>query len=383
MPLFTANYPTYPNSAPTLLSTPERTGALPTYTGQGIVIAFIDSGFYPHPDIASRVLMHVDATARYAIESTASRRFQQAHNYSWHGQMTSVIAAGDGSVSAGRYRGIASGAQLVLIKVSNLRWEIKEDDILRGLQWVNANHQRFNIRVVNLSVGGDFVSADPQHPIYELVRGLTDGGVVVVAAAGNQPVERLVPPASSAEAITVGGLDDQNTLDHALWVAYGSNYGSAYDGSAKPDLLAPARWIPSPILPGTTVAREAQWLGPLLQSSDAKTLRRALRQGYEDFGLTWRSAAIPNDEVYNLLQERIHTHKLIDANHQHVDGTSVAAPIVSAVVAQMLEVNPQLTPAQIKQILVATARRVDTVPTAQQGGGALNAPEAVQRALGA
>lgn len=383
MPLFKANYPTHDLYRHDLLSTPERTNASQAYSGQGVVIAFIDGGFYPHPDIADRVVMHVDATTKYIVESLNNRRYYDIHDYSWHGQMTSVVAAGDGRVSAGRYKGIASSAHLLLIKVSNLRWEVKEADIQRGLEWLVEHYQRFNVRVLNLSVGGDFVSEDPEHPIYRAIRTLSNGGVTVVAAAGNRALAELFPPASAAEAITVGGVDDHNTLDRDMWTYYRSNYGSAYDGSKKPDVLAPAAWIASPILPGTAVAREARWLGPLLYSSDAKTLRQVLRKGYEDFGLTWRDVALPNDQIFNLLQDRINAHKIIDTNYQHVDGTSVSAAIVSSVIAQMLEANPKLKPAQIKQILQESATALSD-PSAPENGTrrVLDARAAVQAASG-
>jgi serine protease AprX len=82
-----------------------------------------------------------------------------------------------------------------------------------------------------------------------------------------------------------------------------------------------------------------------------------------------------------MLQQRIHAHKIIDAHHQHVDGTSVAAPIVSSVIAQMLEANPRLTTQQIRAILTITAAPLPGVPVEKQGGGVLNAPGAVKAAL--
>ena len=72
--------------------------------------------------------------------------------------------------------------------------------------------------------------------------------------------------------------------------------------------------------------------------------------------------------------------KVIDAKHQYVDGTSVAAAIVSGVVAQMLEANPALTPRQVRAILIATARPLDGV-AAQQGAGMIQAGAAVAEAL--
>src|SRR5262245_31772160 len=132
MPVFTPNYPAFQAGHCTLLPTPERIRAAYDYTGRGVVIAFIDSGFYPHPDLEGRILLHVDASTNRVVEQAAGF---ESSDLSWHGQMTSVIAAGDGKTSGGKYRGIAPDAKLVLVKVSTPRGHIKETDILRGLRW--------------------------------------------------------------------------------------------------------------------------------------------------------------------------------------------------------------------------------------------------------
>ncbi|MBC8171832.1 MAG: S8 family serine peptidase [Anaerolineae bacterium] len=375
MPVYLSNYPAHQRGEISLLTTPERTGALPQYTGQGVTIAFIDSGFYRHPDLKGRILAHVDATTSSIVESDY---VPKSPAFSWHGQMTTVIACGDGSKSGGRYRGIASGASLLLIKVSNPRNEIKEADILRGLRWLLKHHQRYNVKIVNLSVGGDYVSYDAYHPLHRVVGDLTAAGVTVIAAAGNSAHDHLVPPASAADAITVGGVDDHNTLDRAAWTLYNHNYGMAYDGSTKPDVLAPARWVASPILPGTQVAMEAFWLGPLMQSDESHPVRQLIRQGSAAKGLAKLFGDFQNSEH---MQQRVYTHKLVDAYHQHVDGTSVAAPIVSAIAAQMLEANPRLTPAQIRQCLRDTAHALPNIAANLQGAGVINAAVAVQTAI--
>jgi serine protease AprX len=82
-----------------------------------------------------------------------------------------------------------------------------------------------------------------------------------------------------------------------------------------------------------------------------------------------------------MIQARINTHKIVDAHHQHVDGTSVATPIVSAVVAQMLEADSQLTPGQIRSILCATARPLVGFALERQGSGVIRAADALAQAL--
>jgi serine protease AprX len=377
MSVFKSNYP-HSSDQPDLLPTPQRVRALSEYTGSGVVIAFIDAGFYPHPDIRDRILVHVDASTNHVVEQSADF---ETSDLSWHGQMTSVIACGDGSTSGGKYRGIASGAQLVLVKVSTPKGQIKERDILRGLRWLADTHRRFKVKVVNISVGGDRQNSDPNYALHRMVRKLTREGVTVVIAAGNRGTEMLLPPASAAEGITVGGINDNNSLDPGDWTLYRHNYGRSYDSSPKPEVLAPAEWIASPIMPGSSVAREARWLAPLLTTQGNSPLTEVLAKGHADLGLSQDLILNPDERLQKMLQQRIHAHKIIDAHHQHVDGTSVAAPIVASVAAQMLEANPGLTPAQIRAILTATAQPLPGIPIEKQGGGVVNAAQAVLAAI--
>lgn len=376
--MFKPNYPFYDPDQFTMLSIPERVGAPPAYTGRGVVIAFIDSGFYPHPDFADRVLVHADATSNRIVEG---RRYHEPAGYAWHGQMTAAIACGDGRTGGGKFRGIASNANLVLIKVSNYKKRIKEPDILRGMEWLLANHRRFNVRILNISVGGDFESNDPDHPLYRACRALHDAGVIVLVAAGNRGARQLVPPASAPTAITVGGYNDQNSLDQKLWVPYTNNYGTAYDGTVKPEVISAAVWIPSPIMPDTEVAREAYWLSQLLRTRDPIDIHRLIWEGRTDLGILPSFAKQPVQPVYDIVQERINKHKIIDGFYQHVDGTSVSTPIVSSIVAQLLEVNPTLTPEQVRAMLTATAQPLTKSPAEKQGAGCVDPAKAVAKVL--
>ncbi len=376
--MFPASFP-YAGARPDVLSLHERTGATTRYTGRGVVIALIDSGFYPHRDLSGRIRLYVDASTSHFIET---RRVTRTDVFSWHGQMTSVLAAGDGSSSQGRYRGLATGAEVVLVRVTNPRGGIKEPDILRGLQWVAANHQRLNIRVVNVAVGGDWENHDPHYPLHDVVRRLTQEGVTVVVAAGNANQPVLLPPASAPEAIIVGGVDDNNSADVNQWRLYHHNYGRAHDGSYKPDILAPAKWLPSPILPGSQMMRHARWLAPLLHVTDAAEATRLLCAGYRDLGIHQAAACTPDEGVYGQIRALIHKHKIIDAYHQHVDGTSASSAVLAGLVAQMLEANPALNPYEVRVILESTAVRFPDVPLERQGAGIMHPAAAVAAAAG-
>ncbi|MBK8032426.1 MAG: S8 family serine peptidase [Chloroflexi bacterium] len=173
MPLFSANVPYAETFQRGVLSLHERLGASTHYTGRGVVIAFIDSGYYMHPDLGDRILVHADASTNHIIEQ---HEVMTPDDLSWHGQMTSVVAAGSGWESGGRFKGLAADSRLVLIKITSPRGLVKESDILRGLRWLIDTHVHYGVKVVNLSVGGDFVSYDPEHPIYKAIRKLVDAG---------------------------------------------------------------------------------------------------------------------------------------------------------------------------------------------------------------
>lgn len=203
---------------------------------------------------------------------------------------------------------------------------------------------------------------------------------MVTIAAGNKGAPLLVPPASAPEALTIGGVDDRNTTDIAKWRPYPNNYGLAYDGTPKPEVVGPAAWIPSPMLPGSAEAREARWLWQLLRAPDEVAVRQLLIRSYGELNIPRWQAFKPDERTFEHVQARIFKHKIIDADHQHVDGTSVSSAIAASVVAQMLEANPQLTPRDVRAILMATAKQLPGVPEARQGAGVIDAGAAVRAA---
>src|SRR4051812_39057747 len=80
-----------------VIPTPERLSADPTLTGRGVTIAFLDSGFVAHPDIATRI----DAFVDVAGDEKWAGDIQEPEAHHWHGTQTVVACAGDGSLSDG------------------------------------------------------------------------------------------------------------------------------------------------------------------------------------------------------------------------------------------------------------------------------------------
>ncbi len=355
-----------------ILPTPLRVNADPHFTGKGITICIIDSGFFLHDDLIAtrnRVKALVDITN----PDNGHDYFLHPNPESWHGTMTSVVCAGDGYKSNGLYKGIASDADLVLIKVQVTNdkhpdhGRITSEHIAAAMQWVLDHHKEFDIRVVSMSLGEDKPSTHRESKVSQLAEKLIADGVVVVAAAGNDVQAPLKPPASSPNVITVGGLDDSNNLEHIRRL-YHSSFGQTPDGLMKPELIAPAIWVAAPILPETKEKCEAEWLHTLLGFGEAELAEFTSAHRSEIKSAT----GIDFDGTFSLrnkLVERVQATKFISSSYMHVDGTSFAAPIVAAVVAQLLQANPSLTPFDIRNLLFRTAQRLPEHEAVRQGFG--------------
>lgn len=356
-----------------------RLGADERFTGRGVTIAFLDSGFYSHPDLTapeSRILAYHNVVQR-GTDTLISPDVA-----SWHGMMTSVVAAGNGSLSNGFFRGLAPDCQVVLVKVSK-SGHIPERNIERGLKWVLENRERYNIRIVNISAGGDFEQSYLQNSLCQMVERAVREGIVVVCAVGNagmEPGHPVLPPASSPSAIAVGGLDDRNSLDRARRGMYRSSYGPTVDGLQKPELIAPGIWVPAPILPHTPTAAEAELYARLDRASDEE-LRPLIEENAEVDRDLHESRELPTHLLRQLISIKLHEADVISEHYKFVDGTSFAAPIVSSTVACMLEANPHLSPQQVKRILIDTAERLPNVEIDRQGWGVIAPRRAVELAL--
>jgi serine protease AprX len=366
-----------------VLSTPLRLDADERFTGKGVTIAFLDSGFYWHDDLTTptnRILAYRNLVN--PTDNLETLRQKQHDVASWHGMMTSVVAAGNGSLSNGFYRGIAPEANVVLVKLAKTG-RITEQNILEGLEWVLNNRTRFNIRVVNISAGGDFEQSYLHDSLSETVENCVRQGLTVVCAVGNAghlPHHPVYPPASSPSCIAVGGLNDNNSLNRAKRGMYQSSYGPTLDGLQKPEVIAPSIWVPAPILPNTPTSQQAKLLEILDKAGD-EDLHRLIA---ENAGIDRELEAELDGSVSSIRQLIIlkrRNEALITQHYKYVDGTSFAAPIVSSVAAQMLEANPRLTPQQIKRILISTAERIPGHEVDRQGWGVIDPRRAVERAL--
>jgi len=287
-------------------------------TGKGVGVAVIDTGIAGQlpdfeeagPSTASRVVASVvtnpDAT--------------HARDTYGHGTHVAGILAGNGSERAkrdplrGRYIGVAPEADLISVKVSDDDGDATVLDVIYGLQFAVDRRHDLNIRVVNLSLESSEPGSYRTDPLNAAVESAWLKGLVVVAAGGNRGSGADAvshAPGNDPYVISVGALDDQASRrdgddSRASW----SSRGTTRDGFAKPDLHAPGARIVSTLAPGSAFA-----------------------------------AMCPSCIV---------SGEMIRAG-----GSSMAAPMVAGAAALLLEKHPQLTPDEVKGVLLAAARRVN------------------------
>ena len=357
-----------------VIPTVEKLNSDPARSGRGICIAFLDSAFYPHPDFIDRVVAFHDV----AGDEDSLGAIHKPSGHHWHGTQTVVACAGNGSLSDGVYRGLAHEANLVLVKVSR-DGRVADASIEAGLRWVISNRERHNIRVLNMSLGGDMDVGLADSCINQLTEDLVVAGVVVTVAAGNSAETRSIPPANSPSVITVGGYSDENQFSPENFDLYHSSHGATADGLIKPEIIAPAMYVAAPILPNTADYLAAETLSMLAGTPDYG-FRTMLEQRWNDGGIDPQILERDDQSARLAVDDAIIRRKIVATHYQHVDGTSFAAPITASVAAQMIEANPALTPAAIKNILISTASRLGGHPAIRQGFGVVNAGLAVEKA---
>jgi serine protease AprX len=308
--------------------------------GTGVGIAIIDSGVTAwHNDLGADRVVH--------FADFVSGRITPYDDYG-HGTHVAGIIAGSGFDSDGARRGIAPGAHLVALKALGARGEGYVSHVVAALNYAIEHRERFNIRIVNLSVASGVYESFLTDPLTVAARRAVDAGIVVVTAAGNfgrgpggEPLYGgITSPGNAPWVLTVGAGSHNGTTrrrDDTV-AAFSSRGPTRIDRAVKPDLVAPGVGIES--------------------LADADSLLFQAHPGARLWGT--RETAV---EPYLALS-----------------GTSMAAPVVTGTIALMLEANPDLTPNLVKAILHYTAEDRPFYDHFVEGAGALNARGAVQLA---
>lgn len=227
-------------------------------TGEGVTIAFIDTGVTMHGDFCI-------GKRRIKYFKDFINNKEHPYDDNGHGTFVAGVCSGNGALSGGKFSGVAPRSNIISLKALNGLGEASADKILNAMEWVYLNHNEYDIKLVCMSFGSDPLGLND--PIMSGAEALWKEGLVVVAAAGNSGPEfqTIKSPGVSSQIITVGGFDD-NRIDidsfneNFFEVADFSSRGPAFS-RYKPDLVAPSVDIVScgrekayTVLSGTSVA---------------------------------------------------------------------------------------------------------------------------------
>lgn len=243
---------------------------------------------------------------------------EQPYDDDGHGTHVAGIIAGNGFSSKGKYMGVAPDANIVGVKILGDDGSGNISDVIAGIQWTVGNKSKYNIKVITLSLGTKSRNKCADDPLCQAVDVAVAAGIAVAVAAGNSGPgsSTITSPAISPNVITVGACDDREASHPGdIAVADFSSVGPTNDGLEKPDILAPGVGINS---------------------------------------LTNKSF-----------------------EYKKLSGTSMATPIIAGCIALLYEKNPQLTPSQIKEMIMADATDLG-LDSNKQGAGLLNIKEIIE-----
>ncbi len=308
------------------------------YYGNGVVIAVMDTGVdnehrslndfddiddEPDADASSyndqKWVAGFDATSPNPNPDGAT----DPDDGNGHGTHVAGSALGTGDASR-NHRGTAPGAALVDIKVLTDGGGTNSQASLAGIQWMinnkdtdwGINSTYKGIQIASMSYGSVGTPLNPgdqgdngTSAEASLINQATEAGIICVVAIGNDGSNRVPSPGSADGAITVGSVDDNNTI--------------LRDDDVHSDF---SNWGPR-----LSDGDDDEWdeLKPDITS-----------YGHNIISATYgTSLPIPGDAG------------LADDQYDSKSGTSMATPIASGVVALMLEADPSLTPQEVKDIL--------------------------------
>ncbi|MRG87897.1 S8 family peptidase [Salinibacillus xinjiangensis] len=276
-----------------------------TLTGKGTKIAVIDTGVYPHQDLAGRITDFVD----FVNNRT------EPYDDNGHGTHCAGDAAGNGEASASKYKGPAPEASIAGVKVLDKMGSGSLETVMQGIDWCiqyNENNPNNPIDIISMSLGStaqDY-GEENKDPMVQMVEEAWATGIVVCVAAGNEGPEpnTIASPGISDQIITVGALDDKNTANTRSddEVANFSSRGPTIYGLTKPDILAP--------------------------------------------GVNIVSLRAPNSYL-----DKLQGSSRVGEHYFQLSGTSMATPLCAGVVALIKQSNPRLTPKEVKDLLKSGA----------------------------
>ncbi|MDG2048412.1 MAG: S8 family peptidase [Halioglobus sp.] len=282
-------------------------------TGKGVTVAVVDSGLWEHEALVNDTTGQNRVLARY--DALTDSLDSEVVDESGHGtHMSSIIAHSGKTKRNGRptrfYKGVAPDVNLVVVKVLDRDGLAHLLEIVRAIQWVVDNREQYGIRILNLSFAQTPRWPYWEDPVNQAVMKAWESGITVVAAAGNEgpDAETIGSPGNVPAIITVGAVTDSwtpNTRDDD-YIPDFSSRGPTPSGHVKPDIVS---------------------------------------LGGHMTGLIRPASALALDQPEDMLR----TGEFVST------GTSQASALVSGIVALLLQVEPSLTPDEIKCRLITSA----------------------------
>ena len=299
--------------------------------GTGIGVAVIDSGIIDIPDFHgqnNRVVF-----AQNFVGGTSG----SANDQYGHGSHVAGIIGGSGNKSSGSnyfytFKGVAPNVSLIDLRVLDQNGVGTDSRVIAAIQMAIQLKSKYNIRVINLSLGRTEFESYTVDPLCQAVEAAYRAGIVVVVAAGNDGRDNsagtngygtITAPANDPYVITVGAMKTMGTPSRAddEITTYSSKGPTLIDHIVKPDLVAPGNRIVSLYTAGLNL-----------------------------------NHLYPGNEIPNSLYQTNGNSTASDTYYV-LSGTSMAAPVVSGAVALMLQKSPRLNPDQVKARLMKTASK--------------------------
>jgi serine protease AprX len=303
------------------------------FTGQGVDVAVIDSGVVPVDGLTAPGKVVLGPDLSWESQNPALADLDSFG----HGTHVAGLIAGRDDAAAAPYAGdpshftgMAPDARIVSLKVADAHGLADVSQVIAAIDWV-AQHRDdsgLHIRVLNLSFGTDSTQSWRYDPLAYAAEAAWRMGIVVVVSAGNQGTgsTELTDPAFDPNLLAVGAADTQRTMSTADdSVASFSSTGQ----TRHPDLVTPGVHLVSLRDPGSSIDQ------------------------------TFASTGAVTDRFFR------------------GSGTSQAAAVASGAAALVLSQHPDLTPDQVKQVLVDSARHLSHQPENRQGAGELDLSRAL------
>lgn len=199
-------------------------------TGKNVGVAILDSGAYLHPDYADRILFFKDFINDY----------KKPYDDNSHGSHVSGIIAGFGKLNR-LYKGIAPFCNIIPIKVLDKSGHGSSEIIVDANNWILENMDKYNIRIVNISIGTKASSCSEENSLLvKSVDALWDAGIIVLVSAGNNgpDYQSITIPGISRKVITVGSCKWGNAGVGDYHYKF-SGKGPTFCNVPKPDIVVP------------------------------------------------------------------------------------------------------------------------------------------------